>query len=82
MRHQIRAEYADTETRAEDDPGRRGRDEGPAVKTWHMVREDEPAAMCGRALTPDAAVLSEEEWGRTDESFCHTCGALYLREVP
>ncbi len=81
MRHQIRAEYADTETGAGDAAGRRSRGEGPAVKTWHMVREDEPTAMCGRALTPGAATLSEEEWGRTDEPFCHTCGALYLREV-
>jgi hypothetical protein len=47
-----------------------------------MVRDEEAVAMCGRALTPGAAVLPEEEWGRTPEPFCHTCGAMYLREVP
>ncbi|KAB8163868.1 hypothetical protein FH609_019700 [Streptomyces sp. 3MP-14] len=87
MRHVMRAEYAAT---AEGREAAEGTDEatgrepsGPwPVKTWHMVREGEESAMCGRELRPDARSLSDEEWGRTPEPFCHTCGALYLREVP
>lgn len=73
MRHQMRAEYETGEAREQ----LRG-----VVKFWHMVREGESVAMCGRELDPPAAVLPEEEWGRTAETFCHTCGALYLREAP
>ncbi|MEU6081020.1 hypothetical protein [Streptomyces sp. NPDC047108] len=54
---------------------------GP-VKTWHMVRGSDTTAMCGRELDPAAASRPEEAWGRTREICCHTCGALYLREVP
>ncbi|SOD63082.1 hypothetical protein SAMN06297387_10923 [Streptomyces zhaozhouensis] len=78
MRHEMRAEYAEVDEA--DEAG------GPAgawpVKTWHMVRPGEEEAMCGRVLRPDARGLSEAEWGRTPEPFCHTCGALYLRESP
>ncbi|WP_326598433.1 hypothetical protein [Streptomyces sp. NBC_01803] len=73
MRHLMRAEYED----AEPGTGRPG-----PVKTWHMVRGEDAVAMCGRVLQPGAEALSDEEWGRTAEPFCHTCGALYLREVP
>lgn len=70
MRHEMRAEYhGDVET---SDGG---------VKSWHMVRAGERSAMCGRELTPDAKTLTDEEWGRTAAPCCHTCGALYLREV-
>jgi acetone carboxylase gamma subunit len=47
-----------------------------------MVRGTETTAMCGRELDPKSAVLPADDWGRTREPFCHTCGALYLREVP
>jgi hypothetical protein len=75
MRHQMRAQYASTE-----EARKPGRAPGP-VKAWHMVRGDEMMAMCGRVLTPTAEALPEEEWGRTAEPFCTTCGAVYLREV-
>ncbi|MDT0269557.1 hypothetical protein RM844_25060 [Streptomyces sp. DSM 44915] len=73
MQHEMRAEYWETDT-----------EQSPPwpVKTWHMVRQGERAAMCGRELRPDARGLSDAEWGRTPEPMCHTCGALYLREVP
>ncbi|TDC75827.1 hypothetical protein [Streptomyces hainanensis] len=71
--HLIRAEY-------EEDTDRTGADR--PVKTWHMVRDGEAQAMCGRVLEPDARVLPDGEWGRQVEYNCHTCGALYLREVP
>ncbi|MEV1007729.1 hypothetical protein [Streptomyces sp. NPDC049881] len=75
MRHTMRAEYVE-ETRGED--------REPDVKTWHMVRGDGDAttALCGRELSADARTLPEREWGHTDELECHTCGALYFREVP
>ncbi|MGP4109901.1 hypothetical protein ACTWP5_03145 [Streptomyces sp. 4N509B] len=73
MRHQMRAEY---------DGQAAGEPDGAAVRSWHMVRGDEHVAMCGRALEPGARTLPESEWGRTAEPFCHTCGAMYLREVP
>ncbi|MGP3947397.1 hypothetical protein [Streptomyces sp. 7N604] len=72
--HELRAEY-----------GARGSGEssglGP-VKVWHMVRGTGTTAMCGRELDPRAATRPEDDWGRTREICCHTCGALYLREVP
>jgi hypothetical protein len=68
MRHRMRAEYV------ADRPG--------VVKTWHMVRGEEAVAMCGRTLPAGADTLSDQDWGRTPEPDCHTCGALYLREVP
>lgn len=69
MDHVMRAEYAEPEH---------------TVRSWHMVREQElPAlAMCGRELDAEAEVRPDSDWGRTAEPMCHTCGALYLREVP
>lgn len=53
------------------------------LKEWHMARGDERQAMCGRDLAENAEELPEDAWG-TEQArpFCHTCGALYLREVP
>ncbi|ARQ69403.1 hypothetical protein [Streptomyces marincola] len=68
MRHLMRAEYEE--------------DRRDAVRTWHMVRGDEHVAMCGRVLRADADTLPEDSWGGTAEPDCHSCGALYLREVP
>jgi hypothetical protein len=84
MEHMMRAEYAEQE-RAEEGPAERAqRAEHPerTVRSWHMVRGHQTQAMCGRELTPDAELRSDEYWGRTAEPMCHTCGALYLREVP
>ncbi|MFG2191433.1 hypothetical protein [Streptomyces sp. NPDC048639] len=75
--HELRAEHRAAA------PGQSGRLGGLGpVKTWHMVRGSGTTAMCGRALDPVAASRPEEDWGRTREICCHTCGALYLREVP
>ncbi|MET8678255.1 hypothetical protein ABZW18_11865 [Streptomyces sp. NPDC004647] len=62
---------------------REDRDLGP-VELWHMVRSDFSAttALCGRELDPRAAAQPEDAWGMTREPFCHTCGAVYLRQVP
>ncbi|MCX5384057.1 hypothetical protein [Streptomyces sp. NBC_00083] len=53
------------------------------LKEWHMVRGAEEQTMCGRELVEGAQEQSEDAWG-TDRAhpFCHTCGALYLRETP
>ncbi|MFC5905961.1 hypothetical protein [Streptacidiphilus monticola] len=67
--YQMRAEYAD------------GVSSGP-VRWWHMVRDNGTTALCGRELDETAAIVSDEQWGKTAEPFCHTCGALYLRQVP
>lgn len=74
MEHEMRAEYADGVS-----PG-----EGAApVKIWHMVRLDDTLAMCGRQLDPSAATQPSDAWGTAaGEPFCHSCGALYLRQVP
>ena len=69
MLHQMRAEY-----------GSGGPSAG--VKTWHMVRAGEDAAMCGRDLDASAPVQGPEAWGTTAELCCHTCGAVFLRETP
>ncbi|MCT9088764.1 hypothetical protein N4G70_07755 [Streptomyces sp. ASQP_92] len=57
--------------------------DGETLKEWHMVRGEEQRSMCGRDLAEGAAELPDDAWG-TDSArpFCHTCGALYLREVP
>ncbi|MBT2384590.1 hypothetical protein [Streptomyces sp. ISL-11] len=68
MEHVLRAEYEDGS--------------GGEVRIWHVVRQDETAAMCGRELADDAATRSAEEWGSSGLPLCHSCGALYLREVP
>ncbi|GCD43107.1 hypothetical protein [Streptomyces paromomycinus] len=79
MEHEMRAEYAEAAEDAEAGSPRAG---GP-VKLWHMVRLDDTRSMCGRELRPDAAVQSADVWGTAAaEPFCHSCGALYLREVP
>ncbi|KOU42847.1 hypothetical protein [Streptomyces sp. WM6378] len=67
MRHRIVAERPD----------------GDTLKEWHMVRGDEKQAMCGHDLVEGADEQPDDAWG-TDRAhpFCHTCGALYLREVP
>ncbi|GAA2061743.1 hypothetical protein GCM10009801_04290 [Streptomyces albiaxialis] len=65
-------------------------EEGPApgerdaeIRIWHMVRLDGTTAMCGRELSPGAATKPADAWGTPEaEPFCHSCGALYLREVP
>ncbi|MEV0370184.1 hypothetical protein AB0I10_10200 [Streptomyces sp. NPDC050636] len=73
MEHEMRAEYEEGVLPHEDTP----------VKIWHMVRRDGTTAMCGRPLAPAAATQSAEGWGTpTSEPFCHTCGAMYLREHP
>jgi hypothetical protein len=89
MEHALRAEYAAGPADEGDERGGgggRGAGGGPerrAVRSWHMVREGHDGlAMCGLALEPGAARRPDEDWGRTAEPMCHTCGALYLREVP
>ncbi|MGC0419936.1 hypothetical protein [Embleya sp. AB8] len=65
--YELRAEYAGP------DPG--------DIRLWHMIRNAATRALCGRALQPDAETRPDHEWGPT-QPFCHTCGALYLRQVP
>ncbi|MET7935227.1 hypothetical protein [Streptomyces sp. NPDC005322] len=74
MLHEMRAEYEE---------GSSGKVAGAPVKIWHMVRGNGTTAMCGRELAPDAQTQAADLWA-TDESgpFCHSCGAMYLREVP
>jgi hypothetical protein len=67
--YEMRAEYADG--------GSRGR-----IVQWHMIRDNGTHALCGAELSPDAEKQSDLAWGHTREKFCHTCGALYLRQVP
>ncbi|MFI0240380.1 hypothetical protein [Streptomyces sp. NPDC016845] len=56
---------------------------GESLKEWHMVRGGEPTAMCGRKIDLAETRLPAEAWG-TEEAkpFCHSCGALFLRESP
>lgn len=68
MEHTMRAEYT------EEDPDR--------VRSWHMVRAGVSTAMCGKNLRADAASRPDSDWGEDPSMMCHTCGALYLREVP
>ncbi|MFF0745481.1 hypothetical protein ACFYVL_34285 [Streptomyces sp. NPDC004111] len=57
--------------------------ESGVLKEWHMARGDQEQAMCGRDLVANAEEMSEDAWGtERARPFCHTCGAIYLREVP
>ncbi|MFG3254583.1 hypothetical protein [Streptomyces sp. NPDC048172] len=74
MEHELRAEYEEGVSPGERDA---------KVKIWHVVRLDGTTAMCGRDLDPASATQSSEAWGTPQgEPLCHSCGALYLREVP
>ncbi|MEZ0093006.1 hypothetical protein [Streptacidiphilus sp. EB129] len=53
---------------------------GP-VTYWHMTSDGSTTALCGRDLDPDAAKTTDQSWSHTTEPVCHTCGALYLRQV-
>ncbi|MFF4649505.1 hypothetical protein [Streptomyces sp. NPDC001380] len=68
MAYEMRAEYD-----AEDG----------AIRHWHMVEDGGVRALCGRDLDPGAPTQSADAWGsEAAEPFCHSCGALYLRQVP
>ncbi|MCC3767657.1 hypothetical protein [Streptomyces sp. UNOC14_S4] len=74
MEHEMRAEYGEGVAPGQADA---------PVKLWHMVRLDGTEAMCGLDLAPGSATQSADAWGTPQgEPFCHSCGALYLREVP
>ncbi|UNO39993.1 hypothetical protein [Streptomyces sp. MST-110588] len=74
MEHEMRAEYA---------AGASAKQPDARVRAWHMVRGHELTAMCGRELDQDAETQSADLWGTADSApFCHSCGAMYLREVP
>ncbi|WP_042402235.1 hypothetical protein [Streptacidiphilus carbonis] len=58
---------------------------GPAgrrIGQWHMIKDNGITALCGYDTDPAAEKMSDLAWGHTEEKFCHTCGAIYLREVP
>ncbi|WP_354641690.1 hypothetical protein [Kitasatospora camelliae] len=69
MRHQMRAEY-----------GPAGASAG--VVTWHIVRDEDTVAMCGRELDGTGARQDASLWTTDPDHNCHTCGALFLRESP
>ncbi|MGG7570239.1 hypothetical protein [Streptomyces sirii] len=74
MEYEMRAEYEEGGSPAQADA---------PVKIWHMVRLDETQAICGHDLDPGSATQPSDAWGtHAAEPFCHSCGALYLREVP
>ncbi|WP_042417306.1 hypothetical protein [Streptacidiphilus anmyonensis] len=56
-------------------------DEG-GVKMWHMTKDGALTALCNRDLDPAAPVDHDSAWAHTKQPLCHTCGALYLRQVP
>ncbi|WP_327294287.1 MULTISPECIES: hypothetical protein [unclassified Streptomyces] len=59
------------------------RDEHPRVQWWHIAHISETTALCGRELDPAAPKQSTDVWGTPEsQPFCHSCGALYLRQVP
>ncbi|MGW4382089.1 hypothetical protein [Kitasatospora sp. NPDC004531] len=69
MMHQMRAETAPA---------------GPtdSVVSWHIVRDANLTALCGKELAATAPVQDATSWTLDPDRNCHTCGALYLRESP
>lgn len=55
---------------------------GGEIKLWHMMKDGALTALCGHDLDPAAPVAHDSDWSHTTEPVCHTCGALYLRQVP
>jgi hypothetical protein len=53
-----------------------------SIRAWHMMKDGALTALCNRDLTPDAPQMNDSDWAHTKEPICHTCGALYLRQVP
>ncbi|GAA1164636.1 hypothetical protein GCM10009654_21850 [Streptomyces hebeiensis] len=73
MEYEMRAEYA-----GDASP----REAGARFECWHMTRDHETTAMCGIDLDEAAATQTPDAWGTPEgQPFCHTCGALYLRQV-
>ncbi|MFD8596910.1 hypothetical protein ACFV1L_18105 [Kitasatospora sp. NPDC059646] len=70
MMHQMRAETAP----AAGDPD--------SVVSWHIVRNADLTALCGKELSSAAPVQDATRWTLDPDRNCHTCGALYLRETP
>lgn len=75
--YELCAEYVESAASA----GAAGDDTAARVRLWHMIRNAGTDALCGRVLRPQAETRSDLEWG-TIHPVCHTCGALYLRQVP
>ncbi|MFI6006803.1 hypothetical protein ACIA98_41835 [Streptomyces sp. NPDC051366] len=73
MEHELRAEYVG---------GSSPQDLDADVKNWHVVRQEDTTAMCGRELSPAAETRSTDDWGTGGVPICHSCGALFLRESP
>ncbi|MFI5529026.1 hypothetical protein ACIA8O_10800 [Kitasatospora sp. NPDC051853] len=69
MEHQMRAEY-----------GPDGQSGG--VKSWHITTVGTSTAMCGHELESGAETREPTRWSEQPDLNCHTCGALFLREVP
>ncbi|MBB4947993.1 hypothetical protein F4556_003528 [Kitasatospora gansuensis] len=69
MEHQMRAEY-----------GPDGQSGG--VKSWHITVGDTITAMCGHELVAGGETREPTRWSEQPDLNCHTCGALFLREVP
>jgi len=69
MMHQMRAEYGPTGSTGE-------------VVSWHIVRNADVVAMCGRELDESSEMQAAAGWTVDPDRNCHTCGALFLRESP
>lgn len=52
------------------------------VTSWHISTVGGVKAMCGRELRKDAETREPTRWSEQPDINCHTCGALFLREVP
>jgi hypothetical protein len=65
------------EMRAEYEDGTTG---GP-IRQWHMTSDGATVGLCGHPVNEDSERMSADAWSHTHEKFCHTCGALYLRQV-
>ncbi len=69
MMHQMRAETGPTGTT-------------DSVVSWHIVRDANLTALCGKELAAASPVQDAARWTLDPDHNCHTCGALFLRETP
>ncbi|KIQ64111.1 hypothetical protein TR51_30390 [Kitasatospora griseola] len=53
-----------------------------SVVSWHIVRNADLTALCGKTLSTAAPVQDATRWTLDPDRNCHTCGALFLREAP
>lgn len=55
---------------------------GRVINTWHIVRDTQGQALCGRELSPDAPTRSIADLPELADSRCEVCRGAYFEASP